>query len=128
MNRNAAAFVSMAAVAAAACAAAAALVLPRSAWAAGDITEDPLPFASVATREEVRADLMRREVLRDTDWGEQAFAGGLRHSGLTRAQTRNEYKTARGEVAALTGEDSGSAFFKQHPLAPPTGVMGGPSQ
>ena len=125
MNRNLAAAASLAAVAVAA-AAAAALILPRTAAAAGDITVDTAPFVSGASRADVRGDVKQgTQPLRgDTDsYPPQALQP---RSGLTPAQVRSEYKSARDQVEALTGEDSGSQYLRSHP-GNAAAVMGGPS-
>lgn len=130
MNRNLEAALTFAAVAAVATAAAVTLIVPRAAAAAtGDITPDPAPFVSTASRADVRADLLQgSQFARDTEWVQQANAAVRFKSSVTPAQAREQYKMARGEVEALTSEDSGSMYLKLRPGRNATNVMGAPAQ
>lgn len=124
MNRNIKSALAVSAVAAAAIGAA--MLSPRSAWAAGDITVDPAPFVGAATRADVRRALFKGPPLLRGDalWDEPPRAS----SQLTSAAARDEYKVARDLVRGMTGEDSGSAYMKAHPQPrSPTAVMGGPA-
>jgi hypothetical protein len=129
MNRDLEAALTFAAVAAAAAAAAATLIVPRSAFAAGDITVDPTPFVSTATREQVRADLMgAAQFARDTEWVQQGNAAAPFKSSVAPRELREQYKASRDEVSALTREDSGAMYLKRAAAGNPTAVMGGPAR
>ncbi len=130
MNRNLEAALKLAAVAAAAATAAVAPIVPRTATAAaGDITIDPAPFVSTVARAAVRAELLQgSQFVRDTEWVQQANAAVPFKSSVTRAQAREQYQATRGEVDALTGEDSGSMYLKMSPPDHRTQVMGAPAQ
>jgi hypothetical protein len=105
---------------------ASALVLAFSAVAAGsafadDITIDTTPFVSTKTRAEVQADLAQYKKAGVNPWSTSYNPLKTFQSTKTVAQVRAEAIAARnsGEIEALYGEDSGSAYLKQA-LANPT--------
>jgi hypothetical protein len=130
MNRDIASVLTLAAVGAAATAAALAFA-PTPAYA-DDITVVSTPFVSSRTRSDVRDELMRQpSVLKSGggEWALQYSDAAQPRSGYTSAQARSDYKAARGEVNALTAEDSGSSYLstmKFHPRD--AAVMGAPAR
>jgi hypothetical protein len=75
----------------------------------------PLPqnFQPAATRTQVQADLAAYKQAGVNPWSTSYNQLGQFKSGLTRADVRAEYIASRDQVAALTGEDSGSAYLAQ---------------
>lgn len=85
---------------------------------ADDITVDKTPFVSSKSRAEVRAELMgQSELLRYSanEWAMQNNRVPQVKSDYPSEQAKAEYKASRQYVGALTGEDSGSAYFKMTP-------------
>ena len=107
-----------------------AALTPESAYA-DDITVDATPFSGSKTRAQVLAELSSQTAGPKTGAGEWA----LHHEPLavvrstsTRRQAQAGYKASRSYVAALTGEDSGSASLSRSSGAPdanPSATMGG---
>ena len=122
MTRNIAS--SLAFATAVAAAAVAATILSRNAFA-DDITIDKTPFISSLTRAEVSTQLKVPYV------GGNPWAGKYDMFQIgstdTSEQVQSQYKMSRDEVGALTGEDSGSAYFKRAPARNASAVMGGPA-
>jgi len=99
-------------------AAAAAGLISTSAFAETTL-EYASPFVSTLTRAEVQAEFKARpDLLRAaaSEWAmQQSEPVGLKSTEI-RANAKNEYRSARQEVLAMTSEDSGSAYFlKQTP-------------
>ncbi len=88
-----------------------ALVLAAAAGSsfADDITVDPTPFASSATRSQVQAELKGFMQTGVNPWSNRYDPLAQFNSQRTRAAVSSEYQLARDQVAAFTGEDSGSA-------------------
>jgi hypothetical protein len=130
MNRPLASALAIVSTAAAAIALAA--LAPSNAYA-DDITVDTTPFVGSRTRGEVRADLLGQgEQLRagTSEWVLQYNQPARIKSALTSNEAKAEFKTSRPLVSALTGEDSGSAYFMKSrvPFNPNAGsVMGAPA-
>lgn len=91
---------------------------------ADDITIDPTPFVSTATRAEVQAELARFEASGSDPWSRQYNPLSDFNSERSRAEVTAEYVQARDRVAAFTGEDSGSAYLAGQPEASGTQVAG----
>ena len=81
---------------------------------ADDITIDKTPFTSTATRAEVQAELNAFRQSRVNPWSNQYNPLAQFSSKRTRAEVVAEYISAREQVAALNGEDSGSAYLARH--------------
>jgi len=98
---------------------ASALVIAAAAVAgnafADDITIDPTPFKGTKSRVEVQAELAQYKVAGVNPWSTQYNPLKQFKSAKTREQVVAEYVGARDEVAALNGEDSGSAYLAQAP-------------
>lgn len=93
-----------------------ALVLAAAASSsfADDITIDKTPLTSTATRAEVQAELNAFRQSRVNPWSNQYNPLVQFSSKRTRADVAVEYIAAREQVAALNGEDSGSAYLARH--------------
>jgi hypothetical protein len=92
---------------------------------ADDITIDTTPFVSTKTRAEVQAELQQFRQAGVNPWS-QSFdqLAGFR-SDRSRAQVSAEYISARDQVEAMTGEDSGSEFLSQRAPAGGGSVVAG---
>ena len=75
---------------------------------ADDIGVDSTPFHSTATRAEVLAELASFTRSATSPWTDEYMPLASMHSEQTRGEVRAQYIAARDQVAALTGEDSGS--------------------
>src|SRR5688572_22396506 len=92
---------------------------------ADDITIDPTPFVSTATRAEIQAGQAAFEASGRDPWAREYNPIADFESQRSRAQVKAEYVQARDRVAAFTGEDSGSAYLAGQPDAvPATQVVG----
>jgi hypothetical protein len=80
---------------------------------ADDITIDTTPFHGARTRAEVQAELAQYKASGVNPWSTQYNPLRQFRSTTTRAEVTAGYLAARAEVAALTGEDSGSAYLAQ---------------
>ena len=93
-----------------------ALALVAATFAAGnafadDITIDTTPFTSTKSRAEVQAELAQPQQAGGDPWSMEYNPLAAFKSTLTRAQVQAQYIADRDEVAALYGEDSGSAYL-----------------
>ncbi len=84
---------------------------------ADDITLDPVQHQSLKSRAEVQADLSQFQQARINPWSTSYNVRSQARSVLDRAAVHAEAVaiTRSGEVAALTGEDSGSAYLARRP-------------
>ena len=87
-----------------------ATVAAASAVHAQDATPDDRAFSSTRDRAEVLAELAQFKKSRVNPWA-MSYNPPLLPSTRTRAEVQAEYIASREEVAALTGEDSGSAWL-----------------
>jgi hypothetical protein len=78
---------------------------------ADDITIDTTPFASTATRAEVQAELEGFKQSGVNPWTNRYNPLAQFSSQRSRAAVTAEYIQARDQVAAVNGEDSGSAYL-----------------
>ena len=127
MNRNIASALAMG-TAIAAAAVAVAFIASGTAHA-DDITIDKTPFVSSMSRDEVSAQL-KVPYPGGNPWAGRYDMFQIK-SATTSAQVTGEYERSRDEVNALTGEDSGSAYFVKSavPFGANTGTtMGGPAR
>jgi hypothetical protein len=90
--------------------AALALVAASSAFAESPLTAGT-PFAGTRTRADVQADLQQYKASGVNPWAQSYNPLRSFQSTKTRAQVTAEYLQSRDESAALTGEDSGSAYL-----------------
>lgn len=78
---------------------------------ADDITIDPNPFVSTATRAQVNEELRQFRASGVNPWADDYNPMLVAQSTKSRSEVRAEYMADRAEVAAMTGEDSGSTYF-----------------
>lgn len=78
---------------------------------AGDITIEDPPFVPTLARDQVRMELHEFQAAGVNPWADEYNPLAGFASSRTRAQARAEYIDSRSEVAAFTGEDSGSVFL-----------------
>ena len=78
---------------------------------ADDITVDPHPFVSTATRAQVLQELHQFKQAGSNPWADDYDLIAQRPSTLARTEVTAGFLGARNEVAAFTGEDSGSGFL-----------------
>lgn len=96
---------------------AAVAALAGAAARADDITIDTTPFQSTRTRADVLSELAQFRRAGPNPWAMTYDQLRGFSSSTTRAQVQAEYLAQRDQVAAMTGEDGGSAYFAQrvHP-------------
>jgi hypothetical protein len=85
--------------------------LAATAARADDITIDNTPFHSSRTRAEVQAELSQFKQSGVNPWSTSYNQLARLDLSNSRAQVRSEYIAHRDQVAAFTGEDSGSAYL-----------------
>jgi hypothetical protein len=78
---------------------------------ADDITIDPHPFVSTLTRAQVMEDLRQYRQSGVNPWADDYDQLAHARSTRTRAEVTAEFMDSRNEVAAFTGEDSGSRYL-----------------
>jgi hypothetical protein len=78
---------------------------------ADDITIDPNPFVSTATRAQVQQEMRAFRQAGVNPWSDSYDALAQFRSTTTRAEVMAQFHASRNEVAALTGEDSGSIYL-----------------
>lgn len=78
---------------------------------AGEITVDPEPFVSVASRAEVREELRQFRQAGINPWADEYNPIAQFHGSMSRAEVRAAYIAEREATAALLGEDSGSSYL-----------------
>lgn len=96
------------------------------------IAEYTTPFVGTLTRAEVRTELQARPELLSaaaSEWATQHNEPVGMGSAQTRADAKSEYRSARQEVLATSGEDSGSAYFlRQAKQMKTSATLGGPAR
>ena len=75
---------------------------------ADDITIDPNPFVSTATRAQVMEDLRQYRMAGINPHADDYNQLAQFRSTLTRAEVMAQFHASRNEIAAFSGEDSGS--------------------
>ena len=80
---------------------------------ADDITIDPVAFQGQRTRAEVQAELAQYKAAGVNPWSTQYNPLKQFRGTRSRADVAAEYIASRAEVAALTGEDSGSRYLAE---------------
>jgi hypothetical protein len=104
---------------------AAALLLSAGAAFADDPTVDSTPFTAVKSRADVQAELVQFRTGANP-WSTRYDPFAALPAVKTRAAVQAERVAARdsGEIAAMTGEDSGSTWLAQHqPRSQPASVL-----
>jgi polyisoprenoid-binding protein YceI len=92
---------------------------------ADDITIDPVQHQSLKSRTEVQAELAQYQKARVNPWSTSYNQFSQSKSLRDRADVRAEAVASvqSGETAALTGEDSGSAYLAKRPAVTTTLVI-----
>ncbi|MEO5670723.1 MAG: DUF4148 domain-containing protein [Ramlibacter sp.] len=90
--------------------------LAGTAARADDITIDTTPFQATLTRAEVQANLAQYKQVGVNPWSISYNQLAGFQSARSRADVQAEYIADRDQVAAMTAEDSGSAFLAQAPV------------
>ena len=78
---------------------------------ADDITNDPHPFVSTATRAEVQEDLRQFRMAGNSPWADDYNPLAQFRGSMTRAEVTAEYMGSRDTVSAFNAEDSGSTYL-----------------
>ena len=78
---------------------------------ADDITIDPFPFVSTATRAEVMEELRQHRTSGINAHADDYNPLAQFRSTLTRAEVMAQFHASRNEMAAFSGEDSGSVHL-----------------
>lgn len=78
---------------------------------ADDITIDPHPFVSTASRAEVQEELRQFRMSGNSPWADDYNPIAQFRGGMTRAQAIAGYMGSRDAVSAFTAEDSGSTYL-----------------
>ena len=78
---------------------------------ADDITVDPNPFVSTATRAQVVQDLHAFRQAGVIPWADDYNPLATFRGERTRAEVKADFLASRKEVAAYSAEDSGSSFI-----------------
>lgn len=103
-----------------------ALVIAAAAFAgsamADDITPDVAPIQSATTRAQVQAELAAFKKAGVNPWSTQYNPVANFKSVRTTTEVRAELQAARAETAALTSEDSGSAYLSRIGAAPSSNI------
>jgi hypothetical protein len=86
---------------------------------ADDPTPEPPQFISAHSRADVIAELQQFRRSGIDPWAQDYNPIAAFHGSRSRASVRDEYIAARGAVAALNGEDSGSMYLAQSRTAHP---------
>ena len=80
---------------------------------ADDITIDPHPFVSTATRAQVKEELRQFQASGANPWADDYNQVAAMHGSATRAEAKADFLASRKMVAAFSGEDSGSSYMAQ---------------
>lgn len=78
---------------------------------AGEITVDPEPFVSVASRGQVQQELRQFKAAGVNPWANDYNVLAHFRSSMSRASVTAEYMAWRDEAAALSSEDGGSSYL-----------------
>jgi hypothetical protein len=101
--------------------------MAASALVAGHVFADDItpsePFVSTADRAQVQAQLAASRT-QSNPWSIAYDPLTKFHSSRTRAEVTSEYVTSREEVAAVTGEDSGSFALTQQQVEDSSSMAG----
>ena len=81
---------------------------------AGDITVDPNPFVSTASRAQVREELTAFRHGGVGPWADEYNQLAQFRGSMTRADVKAEFLAGRKEAGAFSGEDSGSIYLARN--------------
>ena len=90
---------------------------------ADDITIDPHPFVSTASRAEVQEELRRFRMAGNSPWADEYNPVAQFRSSRTRAEVTAEYMGSRDTVSAFNAEDSGSTYLARTHMPADRGVV-----
>lgn len=90
---------------------------------ADDITIDPTPFVSSASRAEVMGELQQFRQSGIDPWADSYNPTQHFVSERSRADVQADYLRSRDDVSALNGEDSGSVYLARREMARPAGAQ-----
>ncbi|MBC5782353.1 DUF4148 domain-containing protein [Ramlibacter sp. USB13] len=100
-----------------------------AAFAGNALADDPTVvnehFAGTKTRAEVNAELATYKAIGVNPWSMSYQPLKYFQSATTREAVVADYLASRGEVGALTGEDSGSAYLAQARTVMPVRTLAG---
>lgn len=92
---------------------------------AGDISIESTPFVSTLSRAQVQAELRQFKASGVNPWALNYNQLAVFHGTNTRAQVVSEFLQSRDEAAAMTAEDSGSAYLSAHGRTTAAPVLAG---
>ena len=78
---------------------------------ADDVTVDPNPFVSTASRVQVQEELRQFRKAGDSPWADAFNPLASFRSSTTSAEVTAEFLASRNAVAAYSAEDSGSSYL-----------------
>lgn len=78
---------------------------------ADDITIDPNPFVSTASRAQVQEELRQYRIAGINPWADDYDPLARFQGSMRREQVMADFHASRSEVAAFSGEDSGSTWL-----------------
>lgn len=84
---------------------------------ADDITIDPHPFVSTASRAQVQDELRQYRQAGINPWADDYNPLAQHRGTLTRAEVTAEFMASREAVGRMSGEDSGSTYMAQQNAA-----------
>ena len=90
---------------------------------ADDITIDPHPFVSTATRAQVQDELLQHRIAGINPWADDYDSLAQFGSTRSRAEVMAEFHASRNEIAAFFGEDSGSVRLARANTAPDRAIV-----
>lgn len=90
---------------------------------ADDITIDPHPFVSTASRADVMEELRQFRMAGNSPWADDYNPIAEFRGSLTRAEVTADYMGSRDTVSAFTAEDSGSTYLARHHGASPDIIL-----
>jgi hypothetical protein len=90
---------------------------------ADDITVDPHPFVSTASRAQVQDELRQFRQAGINPWADEYNPIAGFRSSMTRAEVTAEFMASRQAVAAMSAEDSGSSYLARANVPHRTSVL-----
>lgn len=90
---------------------------------ADDITVDPTPFVSTASRAEVLEELRQSRVAGVNPWADDYNQLAHFRGTMTREQVTDDFLATRDSVAAFAAEDSGSSYLARSKDPGPGGAV-----
>ncbi len=100
-----------------------AFVLAAGTAFADDITIDPHPFVSTASRAAIQEELRQFRMAGNSPWADDYNPIAQFRGSMTRAEVTAEYLRSRDTVSAFNAEDSGSAYLARSNGASPAIIL-----